>query len=83
MDSARKGDEVCVKIDAVPGEAPKLYGRHFDDTDLLISRVSHLRILKGLSHEVDLNSFKQICTVLGLTKRRGWFLNCIGAPMIL
>jgi hypothetical protein len=42
VDSARKGDEVCVKIDAVPGEAPKLYGRHFDDTDLLISRVGHL-----------------------------------------
>jgi hypothetical protein len=42
-----------VKIDAVPGEAPKLYGRHFDDTDLLISRVGHhLRILKGLSHEI-------------------------------
>jgi hypothetical protein len=40
VDSARKGDEVCVKIEAVPGEAPKMYGRHFDDSDLLISRVS-------------------------------------------
>ena len=29
-----------MKIEAVPGEAPKMFGRHFDDTDLLISRVS-------------------------------------------
>ena len=40
VEFARKGDEVCVKIEAVPGEAPKMFGRHFDDTDLLISRVS-------------------------------------------
>ena len=29
-----------MKIEAVPGEAPKMFGRHFDETDLLISRVS-------------------------------------------
>jgi len=40
VESARKGDEVCVKIDALPGEAPKMFGRHFDDTDLLISKIS-------------------------------------------
>merc|ERR1712200_41709 len=40
VDTARKGDEVCIKIEAVPGEAPKMIGRHFDDTDLLISRIS-------------------------------------------
>ncbi len=39
VDSARKGDEVCVKIEAVPGEAPKMFGRHFDETDLLVSKV--------------------------------------------
>lgn len=37
---AKKGEEVCVKIEAVPGEAPKMFGRHFDETDLLISKVS-------------------------------------------
>lgn len=32
VDTARKGEEVCVKIDSVPGEAPKMFGRHFDET---------------------------------------------------
>merc|ERR1711962_220808 len=40
VDNARKGDEVCIKIESVPGEAPKMFGRHFDETDLLISRIS-------------------------------------------
>lgn len=40
VDSARKGQEVCVKIENVPGETPKLYGRHFDETDMLVSKVS-------------------------------------------
>ena len=31
--------EVCVKIESPPGEAPKMYGRHFDHTDLLMSKV--------------------------------------------
>lgn len=40
IDKATKGQEVCIKIENVPGETPKLYGRHFDHTDLLVSRVS-------------------------------------------
>lgn len=40
MESARKGQEVCIKIENPPGETPKLFGRHFDHTDLLMSRVS-------------------------------------------
>jgi translation initiation factor 5B len=39
-EKATKGMEVCVKIEPIPGEAPKMYGRHFDETDLLISKVS-------------------------------------------
>ena len=39
LTEARKGMEVCVKIDSPPGEAPKMYGRHFDHTDLLVSKV--------------------------------------------
>ena len=31
VETARKGEEVCVKIDSVPGEAPKMFGRHFDE----------------------------------------------------
>ena len=30
VDTAKKGDEVCIKIDPVPCEAPKMLGRHFD-----------------------------------------------------
>lgn len=38
--SARKGMEVCIKIDPIPGESPKMFGRHFDETDFLVSKVS-------------------------------------------
>lgn len=39
VESARKGMEVCIKIEPVPGEAPKMFGRHFDETDMLVSKV--------------------------------------------
>lgn len=39
VENARKGMEVCVKIEPVPGEAPKMFGRHFDETDMLVSKV--------------------------------------------
>lgn len=39
VETCRKGTEVCLKIEAVGGEAPRLYGRHFDHTDLLVSKV--------------------------------------------
>lgn len=39
VETARKGQEVCIKIEPVPGEAPKMYGRHFDKDDPLISKV--------------------------------------------
>ncbi|VDD82178.1 unnamed protein product [Mesocestoides corti] len=40
IQEARTGQEVCVRIDPVEGEAPKLYGRHFDHTDVLVSKIS-------------------------------------------
>ena len=40
IESARRGQEVCVKIEHVGGDAPKLYGRHFDHTDLLVSKIT-------------------------------------------
>jgi len=40
VDTAKKGDEVCVKIENPGGDAPKMFGRHFDETDMLISRIS-------------------------------------------
>ena len=42
VDIARKGEEVCIKIEATGGDAPKLYGRHFDHTDHLVSKVGFL-----------------------------------------
>ncbi|VDP30834.1 unnamed protein product, partial [Heligmosomoides polygyrus] len=37
---AKAGDEVCIKIENTTGEAPKLYGRHFNHEDILVSRIS-------------------------------------------
>lgn len=42
MDSARKGMEVCIKIEPIPGESPKMIGRHFEETDMLVSKVRSL-----------------------------------------
>lgn len=39
VETARKGQEVCIKIESVPGEAPKMFGRHFDEKDFLVSKV--------------------------------------------
>ncbi|CAH8490519.1 unnamed protein product [Schistosoma turkestanicum] len=40
VEEARTGMEVCVRIDPTDGETPKLYGRHFDLNDLLVSKIS-------------------------------------------
>lgn len=42
VEVCRKGVEVCLKIEHAGGEAPRLYGRHFDDSDLLISKVNSI-----------------------------------------
>ena len=39
VERAIKGQEVCIKIDPIPGDAPKMFGRHFEATDLLVSKV--------------------------------------------
>ncbi|KAH9373726.1 hypothetical protein HPB48_018629 [Haemaphysalis longicornis] len=44
IESARKGQEVCIKIEPLGGEAPKMYGRHFDHTDFLVSKISRASI---------------------------------------
>jgi hypothetical protein len=40
VETALKGNEVCIKIEPIDGETQKMYGRHFDHEDLLVSRVS-------------------------------------------
>ncbi|KAH8322639.1 hypothetical protein KR059_002134 [Drosophila kikkawai] len=44
IDSARKGQEICVKIDPIPGESPKMFGRHFEAEDMLVSKISRQSI---------------------------------------
>ncbi|KAK8779434.1 hypothetical protein V5799_019222 [Amblyomma americanum] len=44
IETARKGQEVCIKIEPLGGEAPKMYGRHFDHTDFLVSKISRQSI---------------------------------------
>lgn len=44
VESARKGMEVCIKIEPIPGESPKMFGRHFDETDFLVSKISRQSI---------------------------------------
>lgn len=39
VDSAKKGQEICVKIESIPGESPKMYGRHFEATDVIVTKV--------------------------------------------
>jgi translation initiation factor 5B len=44
VESARKGQEVCIKIEPISGEAPKMFGRHFDEKDFLVSKISRQSI---------------------------------------
>ncbi|XP_060922745.1 eukaryotic translation initiation factor 5B [Limanda limanda] len=44
VDSAKKGQEICIKIEPIPGESPKMYGRHFEDTDMLVSKITRASI---------------------------------------
>ncbi|XP_045763921.1 eukaryotic translation initiation factor 5B [Maniola jurtina] len=44
VETARKGQEVCIKIEPIPGESPKMFGRHFDETDFLVSKISRASI---------------------------------------
>lgn len=40
VDSAKKGEEVCIKIENTTGDAAKMIGRHFEKTDGLVTRIS-------------------------------------------
>lgn len=44
IEAARKGQEVCIKIEPIPGETPKMFGRHFDENDMLVSKISRQSI---------------------------------------
>ncbi|XP_030386244.1 eukaryotic translation initiation factor 5B [Scaptodrosophila lebanonensis] len=44
IEFARKGQEICVKIEPIPGESPKMFGRHFEADDMLVSKISRQSI---------------------------------------
>ncbi|XP_051993420.1 eukaryotic translation initiation factor 5B-like isoform X2 [Xyrauchen texanus] len=44
VDTAKKGQEICVKIDPIPGESPKMYGRHFEGVDIIVSKITRQSI---------------------------------------
>lgn len=44
VETARKGQEICIKIEPIPGEAPKMFGRHFDENDALVSKITRQSI---------------------------------------
>uniref|UniRef100_A0A8C1TWW0 Eukaryotic translation initiation factor 5B n=1 Tax=Cyprinus carpio TaxID=7962 RepID=A0A8C1TWW0_CYPCA len=44
VDSAKKGQEICVKIEPIPGESPKMYGRHFEAVDFIVSKITRQSI---------------------------------------
>ncbi|XP_048855253.1 eukaryotic translation initiation factor 5B isoform X2 [Brienomyrus brachyistius] len=44
VDSAKKGQEICVKIEPIPGESPKMFGRHFEATDIIVSKITRQSI---------------------------------------
>ncbi|XP_057676983.1 eukaryotic translation initiation factor 5B isoform X3 [Corythoichthys intestinalis] len=44
VDIAKKGQEICIKIEPIPGESPKMYGRHFEATDIIVSKITRASI---------------------------------------
>ncbi|KAM9767062.1 eukaryotic translation initiation factor 5B isoform 2-T2 [Menidia menidia] len=44
VDTAKKGQEICIKIEPIPGESPKMYGRHFEATDMMVSKITRASI---------------------------------------
>ncbi|KAM3585547.1 uncharacterized protein V6R79_020678 [Siganus canaliculatus] len=44
VEVAKKGQEICVKIEPIPGEAPKMFGRHFEATDIIVSKITRASI---------------------------------------
>ncbi|XP_041822506.1 eukaryotic translation initiation factor 5B [Chelmon rostratus] len=44
VDCAKKGQEICIKIEPIPGESPKMYGRHFEATDIIVSKITRASI---------------------------------------
>ncbi|KFM78349.1 Eukaryotic translation initiation factor 5B, partial [Stegodyphus mimosarum] len=44
VDCAKRGQEVCIKIEPKSNDSPKVYGKHFDHEHLLVSRITRQSI---------------------------------------
>ncbi|XP_061571952.1 eukaryotic translation initiation factor 5B [Cololabis saira] len=44
VDTAKKGQEICIKIEPIPGESPKMFGRHFEATDMIVTKITRASI---------------------------------------
>ncbi|VDN51357.1 unnamed protein product, partial [Dracunculus medinensis] len=63
VELAKKGEEVCIKIENTTGDAPRLYGRHFDHTDILVSKITRETIDVCKNHfrnDLSLNDWQLI-----------------------
>ena len=49
--------QVCIKIESPGGDAPKMFGRHFDDKDMVISKVSSTLAVQKIFHIQDYTHF--------------------------
>lgn len=66
VESARKGQEVCIKIEPIPGESPKMFGRHFDEKDMLVSKVSFIELILALISPIGLGMMADhSCRLIG------------------
>lgn len=57
VEEATTGMDVCIRIDPMDGETPKLYGRHFDSNDMVVSKVFYILILFIYLFFFDKNGF--------------------------
>lgn len=44
VERASEGQNVCIKVDPILGDPPKMVGRHFEVTDLLVSKIDRQTI---------------------------------------
>ena len=49
--------QVCIKIESPGGDAPKMFGRHFDDKDMVISKVGSILAVQEIVHYQDFTHF--------------------------
>lgn len=52
VEKAKKGDSVAIKIEIEQGEQQKVFGRHFEATDELVSKVKYTCIFQYFNYDI-------------------------------